>query len=97
MFPVGAGSEDGVCLCVGAGPALCAGQEGAVGGLPPQRRPRHPRLAHPGPAPAQAQGRDRAADLRPLQVTTSDDDNDDDDNDMMMMMMMIIMMMMMMI
>ena len=81
MFPVGAGSEDGVCLCVGAGPALCAGQEGAVGGLPPQRRPRLPRLAHPGPAPAQAQGRDRAADLRPLQVTYSDDDNDNNDDD----------------
>ena len=71
MFPVGAHSKDGVCLCVGAGPALCAGQEGAVGGLPPQRRPRHPRRTQPGPAPAQAQGRGRAADLRTLQVTCS--------------------------
>ena len=69
MFPVGAGCEDGVCLCVGAGPALGPGQEGAVGGLPPQRRNSHPRLAHPGPAPAQAQGRGRPADLRTLQVT----------------------------
>ena len=69
MFPVGARSEDGVCLCVGAGPALGSGQEGAVGGLSPQRRNSHPHHAHPGPAPAQAQGPGRPADLRPLQVT----------------------------